>query len=545
MTARHVLYLTNECIVCLVARSGNITGRAVFPASGPGRADFESYLKGLRSLPANVITDFAEEDFRLDTIPHLGSRDREMVLTRRLSQLFRNSPFRHAFVQGRETEGRRDDRVVYTSITNADMLRPWTEILERLEVPVEGIHSSAVFSGRLLEDLQLVFPHALLVTFTPGNAVRQTYFFNKEIRFSRLSPLVLEPGDSLGGFLAGETARTWQYLDSLRSFGADDHLEVCLVAHQRDRPAIEPMLRDSEQLHYRMIDIEQAAAKIGMKPAPATSSAETILAHLFLRRSVRNHYAPPELRRFAVLRRTRFAILTAAAAVFAAGLAYGGWNLSFAIQSREKIRQNEEQAATLDREREGLLRSIPSEGAAGQTMRDSVAFYSGPLRSYPTVRSFLLPISTVLDRYPGIRLSQIQWQTADDDKVTPALVPMAPRSAPPLKAVASGRGPVVAQAPPPRAIGPAEGPFVTGMFAVALLEATVKVEGLGFRDALAKVRSLVDDVDRLEGYHATLVDSPLDLATGAAIQGKFGDRTPGESEARFSVKVTRKTETGK
>ena len=204
MASRHLLYLTNENLVSLVARGGRIAGRTVFPIPGTGLEDFERHVRSLRTLPTHVITDLAEEDFRLDTIPHLGARDQEAVLGRKLTQIFRNTPYRHALAQGREADGRRDDRVVYTAITNGEVLRPWVEVLERLQVPLEGIHSSAVFSGRLLADLRLQFPHTLLVTFTPGEAVRQTYFRNKEIKFSRLTPVDLEEGETLGSLLAGE-----------------------------------------------------------------------------------------------------------------------------------------------------------------------------------------------------------------------------------------------------------------------------------------------------------------------------------------------------
>ncbi len=541
MATAHILYLTNANLVSLVASGGRITKRKVFPVSGAGAGEFEAYEKTLRELPTHVITDLAEEDFRLDTIPHLGPRDREAVLQRKLTQLFRNSTYRHAIAQGREPDGRRDDRVVYTAITNEEVLRPWVVIFDRLEVPVEGIYSSAVLSGRLLADLGLVFPHTLLVTFTPGGAVRQAYFRNKEIKFSRLTPLDLEEGDSLGGFLAGETARTWQYLDSLRYFGPDDRLEVCVLVHPKDRPAIEPALRDFDQIQYRLVDIEQVAAKIGLKPPPVSSSAEEILAHTFLRRGEANHFAPPELRRFAVIRRARIGIRAATAAVLVAGLVYGGWNLAFALQQREKDQRTDEQGAALKREHDELLRSIPSqgEGAAGQTMRDAVAFYSGSMRAYPTLGALLVPLSTVLDRYPGIRLTQIEWQSADDDKVTPVLTPSAPRAAPPLKALAPIKA-GEAQARP--AATSVEGPFITGRYAVALVEGSVQVEGMGFREALAQVQRLVEEVGKLEGFRATLVDSPLDVAPRMGIQGKFGDKATGTTEARFSFKISRMTD---
>src|SRR5512140_153654 len=209
--------------------------RREFAASGTGAAQFEQHLATLPVAPVHLFTDLAEEDFRLDTVPHVGGRDREAILARKLAQMFRNTPFRHAVVQGRETEGRRDDRVFYTAITNPEVLRPWLDAIERRKAPLAGIYSAAVFSSVLLEELDLIYPHTLLVTFTPGGAMRQTYFRDREIKFSRLTPIDPEEGQSLGTLISEETTRTWQYLDSLRHFAEDDRLEVCVMLHPSDR----------------------------------------------------------------------------------------------------------------------------------------------------------------------------------------------------------------------------------------------------------------------------------------------------------------------
>ncbi|MGE0356774.1 MAG: hypothetical protein AB7P08_07655 [Burkholderiales bacterium] len=547
MTARHILYLTNESLVSLVSRGGSIARRAVFPvAGGPGEA-FESRVGELRRLPTHLVTDLAEEDFRVDTIPHLGSRDQAAVLARKLSQLFRNTPYKHAVAQGREADGRRDDRVLYTAITNGEVLRPWLEVLQRLEVPVAGIHSSAVFSGRLLAELGLEFPHTLLATFTPGDALRQTYFRSGEIKFSRLTPVDLEQGETLGDLLAGETGRTWQYLDSLRYFAPTDRLEVCVLIHPKDRPAAEAALRDYDQIQYRLLDIEQVAGRLGLKPPPLGSSAEEVLANLFLRRPAENHFAPMELRRFAILRSARIAINTVAGGILAAGLAYGGWNLAEALQSHEMDLATAKRIRDAQAELESITRAMPAQGVAGQTMRDTVAFFSGSLRGYPTVAGTLLPVSAVLQRYPKVRLTQVAWQAADDDRATPSLAPIVPKEAPPLRSY--GKGSAAAPADAQRAIAATanaaaadNAPFSSGRQAVALLEGTVTVNRLDFREALALVESLAADIGRIPGCSASIVDSPLDLTSRMAITAKLGESDPAVSQARFSLRVTRATE---
>jgi len=369
----------------------------------------------------HIFTDVAEEDIRLDAIPHVGRRDRETILGRKLAQVFRSTPYRYAQVQGREVDGRRDDRVMYTAITNPEVLRPWLEILERLRVPLAGIHSMAVFSGVLLEELDLAFPHALLVTLSPGGFMRQTYFRDREIRFSRLTPIDLEEGQTLGSMIAEETTRTWQYLDSLRHFGPEDRLEVCVLLHPNDRPGVQAALRDFAQIQYRILDIEQVAAKLGLKQPPLGSTAEEVFVHLYLIRRSPNHFATEEQRRHETVRRARGTINAAATAVVLVGVAWGGWNVARVMLSDEADQRLTQQLAGLNREYDEITRSMPSFGVGGATMRDAVRFYDGNIRRFPSMNEFALSLSQVLAQHPEVRLLQLAWMAADDPKAQPQL----------------------------------------------------------------------------------------------------------------------------
>ncbi len=538
---KHFLYLTNTRMVSLVSQGRRIVARREFAVSGAGATAFEHYLANLRDVPTHLFTDLAEEDFRLDTIPHVGARDREAILARKLNQIFRNTPYRHALLQGRETEGRRDDRVFYTAITNPELLRPWLDMIERLHVPLVGIHSSAVFSGVLLDELDLVFAHTLLVTFTPGDAMRQSYYRDREIKFSRITPIDLEEGQSLGTMIAEETTRTWQYLDSLRNFAPEDRLEVCILVHPNDRRVIEPELRDFAQLQYKVLDIEQVAQKLGLKPAPLDSTAEEVMVHLFLMRRAENHFASEELRRFAILRRARITVSQVAGAIVAASLAWAGWTLAPVFKATEADLRVAQQVTALNREQNEIMKALPSFGVGGSTMRDAVAFYNGSIRGFPTLPAFLVPVSGVLREHPTMRLTQIAWQATDDAKATPRISRMQAREAPPVRTVAKnveggggGGSAALDDAPNP--------PFAGGRYQVALIEGLLRVPANDFRGALAEVEKLADDIGRIPGFRATVVEEPLDTSPKQQLQGKLTDRSSSTMDTRFVLRVVREKE---
>src|SRR5687768_14208411 len=100
--ATHYLYLTNSRLVSILLARGQVRDARVFEASEDGAAAFEERLASVARVPVHLITDLAEEDLRPDTLPHVGAGDREAILGRKLGQIFRNTPYRHALLQGRE-----------------------------------------------------------------------------------------------------------------------------------------------------------------------------------------------------------------------------------------------------------------------------------------------------------------------------------------------------------------------------------------------------------------------------------------------------------
>jgi hypothetical protein len=534
--SRHFLYLTNSRLVSLVTRRGSIVARREFAVSAGGAAQFERHLATLHTVPTNLFTDLAEEDFRLDTIPHVGKGDRQAVVSRKLSQIFRNTPYRYAHTQGRETEGRRDDRVIYTAITNPEVMRPWLDAIERLKVPLAGIHSTSVFSATMLDELDLVFPHTLMVTFTPGEAMRQTYFRDREIKFSRLTPIDLQEGQSLGTMVAEETTRTWQYLDSLRHFTPQDRLEVCVLVHANDRPSLQASLRDFAQIQYRLLDMEQVARKLGLKPPPLGSSAEEVLVHLCLLRPAPNHFASPEQRRHYTLRRAHLALVQASVAFLAAGIAWGGWNVARTMEVTEKDRRVDQDLAAFNREYEEITRAMPSVGVGGSTMRDTVSFYNGSIRSFPTLNSFVLPISHLLQARPNVHLTQLGWLATDDPKAT---LPMQmPRGGPEAPVRTLARPDAAGGASGPQSgVEEANPPFPSGRYEIGVLEGTIRVGRNDFRGAVQEIERLARDVRTIRGFTAEVLESPLDLSPKQGLQARYERNETDAMDLRFVLRI--------
>ena len=101
------------------------------------------------------------------------------------------------------------------------------------------------------------------------------------------------------------------------------------------------------------------------------------------------------------------------------------------MQGAEAEQRVEQQLAAVQREHDDIVRSTPSLGVGGSTMRDTVAFYNGLIKSYPALPDFVAPLSGVLARHPGVRITQLSWMATDDAKATPSLGTLPPRRRPP------------------------------------------------------------------------------------------------------------------
>ena len=540
--AKHFLYLTNDKLVALLWKSGAIVGRDIFLATDADSTAFIDYLARHRQEPTFFIVDLIEEDFRLDTIPHLRGSDADAVMARKLAQLYRGSTFRHAIVQGREEEGRRDDKVLYHAITNADLLMPWLTVLERAKVPLEGIYSSPVLSGLLAKELDVVTPHMLLVTIVPDFGLRQTYFQNRQIKFSRLTQILYDESKSVGSLIAAEISRTWQYLDSLRFFTGSDNLEVCMLVHERDRPMIAEATRSFPLLKFRFLDIGEFATRVKLKPAPTSSHAEEMLAHVFAQSSLENHFAAAPSTRFATFRRARLALFGFTMAALVAGAIGAGVNLYQAAQVSGEVSQLTRIAIGVQSEYQAISTEMRSETAASDTVRDASIFYGNQIRPQPaTPVGFLRELADVLTRFPNVQLLQVVWSTSHDAAQTPTFTPTAQAGVLAVRSKTSinPANTATTQASGAQSQADLNPPLPGNKFQLGVIEAAITPFSGDFRKANTEIDQLVAAINRSQSLKATMISLPLDTQINASIQGGIDDKKPLGNEARFTIRVAR------
>ena len=527
MFKKHLLYLTNEHLLSVIWRNGKTQEIESFATDAAGQALFADYAKRWASLRTYVLVDLIEEDFRLDTIPHVRGNDRRELIERKLNQMYRGTPYRHAIVIDREVGGRRDDRVLYTSITNPELLTPWLDILDNARAPVVGIYSAPLLSVRLLKPLSQTAKHVLLVTLHQGNQLRQSYSYAGKTKFSRMTPLGSQAGRNRTATIREEVRKTWQYLESLRYFESGESLNVCLVGRPDELAADDEELSPQLGLNYQFFDIAIAAKNIGMTQPLANSNAEWLLLHSLGRLPPKNHFARLEITHRSSIWRIKQWGIAAGAASLVLGASLGSANFLDGKLTANKVAQLQLETARVEQERQSIMQTLPTSSVAPELMGNTVNFYNQTVKAAPDFGRAISAVSQVLSRYPDIELIDLAWATTSDPSkplaIATALGLDLPKSSP------NGGAPAVNA--PTAATSDA-----SGLFQVLIFVAKINNVEHDQRKALEHIAALRTALEADLGANVSVLAQPLDTSAGVSLHGSAKPE-PEKNDTQFALKI--------
>jgi len=349
-----------------------------------------------------------EEDFRYETVPHLRGSDRAALLQRKLDQHYSNTPFRQALLQRRQPGGRRDDEVLFSALTNPSLVLPLLKTLQAHCVPVAGIYSVPGISTPLVKNIASA--HLLLLSYEKHAGLRQTYFEDKHLYFSRLTPM--DKSNSLSGLIDAEAARTQQYLKSLSLLPQNHVLDVFVICHANDRRKLETHLSSNPNIRYAYLDIQELGQRIGSMTDHADSDATPLFLHMLAAKPPRSHYATAAHTHFHQLLQLRQGLYGLGATLAAACLLWSAVNIWDAGRLNADSESLRMQASQVSQQAQQITLSLPGNSSTATDMR-TAALLLRKLDSFsPPPQRILAELSTTLNAYTRIRVDKLSWQTS-------------------------------------------------------------------------------------------------------------------------------------
>lgn len=411
LSRRTLLFLSADHFQAYSWNGGTLSEAHYFTNDSDGREQFSEYLQ-LHRDPVYLLVDVIEEDFRHESVPHLTGRNRRDLVERKFEQYYRNTLFRQASVLHRQPDGRRDDEMLFSALTNPQRISPWLDTLLSNAAPLIGIHSLPNISTPLLKDIES--DHVLLLSWEKHAGLRQTYFNNKRLHFSRLTP-VNNGNNSFSESVATETPRTQQYLKSLSLPPPGEVLDVCIICHADDRQALEANLHSSPDLHYSFLDIQSLGEKIKAKKVYTDSDATPLFLQLLASKPPVSQYANSIHTHYYMLWQLRLILFGFAATIALVGLLWSSISFWQGQDYASETTPLLAQASQLTRQAADIQSRFPVTTIPAADMKTAVTMMRKFDNYFPPAEEILLNLSEVLDKFNRIHAGKIAWKTSPAD----------------------------------------------------------------------------------------------------------------------------------
>lgn len=488
-----------------------------FAADEEGLTTFAAYLEQPWKDPVYVVVDFVEEEFREEQVPHVFGTDRQALLQTKLSRLFRDSTYSHAQFQGRSTEGRRDDRMLFTALTRPDLLAPWMGLLTKYKTPVAGVYSLPLLSKDLVKLLKLESRYLLLVTLQSSGGLRQTFFSDGSLKVSRLAMLPDPNPEKFTAAMLGEVERVRRYLNSLRMLPGDEPLDVYVLATERVVSEVERHSPTSITARHTVLPLSEVAFKLGIRGPYDSRFSDRIFAQLVAKRAPGNQYAPKAHTRYFRLDRLRRGLVVASVFALMGGLALGAASFVDGLTAIQDTTSAKREAAFYRARYERARSRLPTTPTDSRNMKRVVEAVDVLHRFRTTPVPMMQVLSIGLESFPEVQVDTIQWRasTSPDGEEQQGSRTTVSRSGPQLTE-----------------------PDDLVLYQVAQLKAHISPFSGNYREALALVRSFADNLRSIPGVENVRVESlPLDIGPDASLSGD-AKASSAKARAQFELGVT-------
>ena len=415
--ARILLFLSADSFQASIWQSGKLGAARYFSNDANGRENFSAFLK-MHRYPAYMLVDVIEEDFRLEIVPHLSGSSRKDLLARKFEQFYRGTSFRQALLLQRQAEGRRDDEMLFSALTNPQRISPWLDTLLSNRIPLVGIYSLPSISTPLLKAAPS--DHVLLLSWEKDAGLRQTYFNNRRLHFSRLIPI--NENNTFSETVASETPRTQQYLKSLSLPPPGETLDVYIICDANDKLALQNRLEGDNELHYTYLDIQELGKRFKAKNEYTSSDATPLLLHLLASKAPGSHYANSEHMHFYLLWQLKRILYGVATVTTLFSLLLSGAEF---FQGHDYVSQTEPyniQAEIIRQQTQQVQRSFANTSVPAADMKTAVLLTRKLNQYTPPPELILNELTLALDQFTQITVNKLAWESSAAD-AAPSIYP--------------------------------------------------------------------------------------------------------------------------
>lgn len=512
--------MANKLLLCISVngataarwKGGRLHDVEVFANDETGIAGFRDYAAVSAGTPAFMIIDAVEEDYRFETLPHASGSDRAQMVERKLRQYYRSSPYCAASLIGRDGAKRRDDRFLFSALTNPEIVTPWLTAMVETGLPVGGIYLLPMVMSGLIDATHSKSDNLLLVAAHPAG-IRLTFFREGAFRLSRLSR-----GDATQSrAIIDEISNTRLYLHALRAATLDEQVTVVLLDHaDRLGEAAKLIGEDNPSLHCTRLGRGDIATRLKLDPVLIETSPATIYLQLLGATVPENNLASATVTADYKRYQSRRQLFAASAIAAAIGIAWSGFNLFQQFLISDETAAAAQRTARVNADYQEATKQFPAAPTTADNLKRATELAETLRASAITPERFLQVISRALAPSPEITLVELSWQNSTTEFDTGAVT------------TGSGRAP-----PKP----PASGAVATGARKQSgLIAGQVRDFKGDFRRAITAINALAERLRADPGVETVrIVQLPLNASPTLTLSGNTADNPAQAGAAEFKL----------
>ncbi len=501
---KHIVLINSEGLSFYNLSKDVLSLMGHFSAEDSGYTEFQEFLADKSKLPVTLLVDLATEDFVVENVAHVGPMDRKVFLNRKTEQHFRGVDYRSARIIGREPEGRRDDRVLFSAITKNQAVEPWIRALLREEIPIVSITSPAYALCNVAEEYGMLTHDSVLLVNWESSGIRQTFLVDGKTRFSRLTPPLKGSQAEVPRELMTSCNQSREYLERIGLLDPENKSDVHIITPHfvaRDFTNLDRKGNFRSVTHHRSMELAPAENFDGKHDAV---TAVVLCLDWGVRKGQHiNIYGNSLVRRFHTLMQTRkllsftcLALLGISTLISAPLIFDGIASLYHTVELRQQLRPVK---ATHD----NLLAGFPETPIPSDTMELAVRTYDKIKAHQVSPFEALASVSRVLLYHPSVELDSVDWE------LTPEMENRQRNTA--LTTL-----------------------FLEGESALTLHLDGVLVRTISIQDSDRRLQRFVSELEAIEGFTVEAVQRPLEADPLSEVSAVINDEAV---DAEFSLTI--------
>lgn len=435
--------MANKILLCISAAQtvaalwygGRLQRCEVYTPDEDGLAAFGKFLNSAGRALAYVAADTVEEDYRFETLPHATGSDRASLVDRKIRQYYRGTRFVSALPRGRTADKRRDDKYLFSALTNPALVDPWLAVLVEHGHPIAGVYLVSTLTTALLPTLNINLPR-VLVAAPHRSGLRLTFYRDGELYSSRLTRVIPQDNNDAARMLATELSHTRMYLSTLNLDAMDEPLNVVFLDYDDSlATTVEHIAAEAQAqgqgLECTCISRATLTRQLQIDPQHLDLAMETIYLRVMANTPPLANLAPATITAGYRLFQRKAALYAASAAIGVAGLAWSGYNVWHTHDLTQQTADAARRTANAQSQYKEITRTFPAASTSSDNLIKAVDVYRHVVKSIRSPQPFLQIVSRAIETSPEVFLQEIGWNYGSD-LADPAGASAAARSAKPV-----------------------------------------------------------------------------------------------------------------